>query len=68
MNRTPKRNRLLDRRQSMGAQQTTQMGGLGDLLVTRQIQRSRTQVGDDDDVELVNPVPLINLRMRNMFL
>ena len=52
----------------MGAQQTTQMGGLGDLLVTRQIQRSRTQVGDDDDVELVNPVPLINLRMRNMFL
>jgi len=68
VNRTPKRNRLLDRRQSMGAQQTTQMGGLGDLLVTRPIQRSRTQVGDDDDVELVNPVPLINLRMRNMFL
>ena len=44
-------------------------GGLGDLLVTRPIQRSRTQVGgDDDDVELVNPVPLINFRMRNMFL
>ena len=40
--------------------------GLGDLLVTRPIQRSQTQV--DDDVELVNPVPLINFRMRNMFL
>jgi len=67
VNRTPKRNRLLDRRQSLG-ESSLRSTGLGDLLVTRPIQRSQTQIQNEEEIELINPVPLVNFRMRNMFL
>ena len=72
--------RLLNRRQikdQAGLGRQTNVGDIGDLLVTRPIQRvqsaqanSPTQNPFDSDAhelpELINPLPIINFRMRNM--
>ena len=74
--------RLLNRRQTqdqagLGQLGNRNVGDIGDLLVTRPIQRvqsaqanSPTQNPFDSDAhelpELINPLPLINFRMRNM--
>ena len=73
-NRTQKRTRLLDRRNTVKSENT-----LDNLLVTRPIVRepvnmiqpgsdqttTRFTAVDNEMPELINPIPLINLRMRN---
>ena len=72
--------RLLNRRQTKdqaGLGRQINVDDIGDLLVTRPIQRvqsaqanSPTQNHFDSDAhelpELINPLPIINFRMRNM--